>query len=139
MEFENKPVKDWTLAEAKEYCEKHSLGQEFCMGLNCLLNDSESCIGDFRYMELNDIPKFTQDEITFCQLCKKTFPWVRYVSLDELGRIQLTEECPVLEDGELWVSPSSRGKNVPTDFLPSVKPFIAYSIDDIIALDDAKS
>lgn len=47
MEFENKPVKDWTLAEAKEYCEKHILGDTYCLGKDCILNNAESCIGFF--------------------------------------------------------------------------------------------
>lgn len=82
FDFENKPIKDWTLAEAKKYCENHYSGQNHCIGKDCILNNTESCIGIFTNMELKDntFPKFTQDEIAFCRLIKKVCPWAKYIT-----------------------------------------------------------
>lgn len=139
MEFENKPVKDWTLAEAKKYCEKHYDGKTFCIGRECALNNSESCIGEFKDMELKYEPKFSQDEITLCQMIKKTFPWAKHIFLDEPGYILFTEEQPILDEEQFWVSPASRGKVLPAIFFPHITSFESYVIDDIIASDDTKS
>lgn len=139
MEFKNKPVKDWTLAEAKEYCEEHYGGETFCLGKGCALNNARSCTGCFRDMELNNLPKFSQDEITLCRLVKKTFPWAKYIYLDDFGYIRFTEEQPILEEGQFWILPTSRGKTLPADFFPHIVSFESYVIDDIIASNDTKS
>lgn len=139
MEFENKPVKDWTLAEAKEYCEKHYGGKICCLGEGCVLNDFDNCIGVFKDMKFSNFPKFSQDEITLCKIFKNTFPWAKYIFLDELGYIRLTEGQPILDEGQFLLFPNIRGKTLPAELFPHVVSFESYDIDDIIALDDAKS
>ena len=139
MEFENKPVRDWTLAEAKKYCEKHYGGETYCLGEGCVLNDTKSCIGVFKDMKLKNKSKFSQNEIMLCQMIKKTYPWAKYIFLDEPEYIVFTEERPTLDEGQFWVSPTSLAKIIPDIFFPNITSFELYVVDDIIALDDTES
>ena len=139
MEFENKLVRDWTLAEAKEYCEKRYGGKTYCLVEECVLNDTKSCIGVFKDMKLKNKSKFSQDEIMFCQMIKKAYHWAKYIFLDEPGYIVFTEEQPTLDEGQFWVRPASLTKIIPDIVFPNIASLELYAVDDIIALDDTES
>lgn len=93
--FENKPIQDWTLAEAKTYCFYNS--NKTCpSNTSCALYNSHSCTHTFANMEFksNTIPQFTHDEIAFCCLIKKIYPWANYVTRNKFNDLKFIELFP---------------------------------------------
>lgn len=134
FDFENKSVKDWTLAEAKEYCMSHIHEKHYCLGKNCILNNAESCIGLFCNMELKDntAQKFTPDEVAFCRLIKKTHHWANYIARS-LCSLTYMERQPVFtSSGYLDTRTAGYRTEIDSNFLPQIKPLTYYVIDDII-------
>lgn len=133
IDFENKPIQDWTLAECKEYCERHYCGNYFCTGETCILNDSDNCIGEFKDLNFNNIPKFTPDEIAFCRLIKKTYPWANYVARNKFNDLKFIELFPRFDkEGRNEIGTTGCFITIQSDFFPQIKPLTYYSIDDII-------
>lgn len=134
FDFENKPVKDWTLAEAKEYCMNHPREEYYCRGKNCILNDTESCIGFFCDMELRDntIPKFTPDEIAFCRLIKKTRSWANYIARSSLSLVYMELQPVFATSGYFDTGRTGYYTEIDAKFFPQIKPLAYYAIDDII-------
>ena len=134
IDFENKPIQDWTLAECKEYCERHYCGNYFCTGETCILNDSDNCIGEFKDLNFNNIPKFTPDEIAFCRLIKKTYPWANYIARTSYNNIFYLEYIPKFSDDKSYFIIDTTGNHAKIDsnFFPQIKPLTYYAIDDII-------
>lgn len=134
MNFENKPVKDWTLAEAKEYCMNHTDGETYCLGKDCILNNSENCIGFFCDMRLKDntIPKFTLDEIAFCRLIKKTYPWANYIARSSASLAYLELQPAFTASGYFNTGRTGYCTKIDKKFFPQIKPLTYYAIDDII-------
>lgn len=133
FDFENKPIKDWTLAECKEYCKNHICGDTYCFGKDCIINDTESCIGFFTDMELKDntIPKFTSGEIAFCRLIKKTYPWGEYIARGKSGGLRIFEKNPIVNE-VFCEKPNTKSVVLNDSFFPQIKPLTYYAIDDII-------
>lgn len=135
FDFENKPIKDWTLAEVKKYCKVHFSGTTYCTGHGCILNNTNSCIGIFSEMELKDnaIPKFSPDEIAFCRLVKKTYPWANYVARNKFSNLKFIELFPKYdEEGRNEDGTTGYFITIQPDFFPQVEPLTYYAIDDII-------
>lgn len=77
FDFENKPIKNWTLAECKQYCEnrRSKINSEYSYcGDYCALRKCRMCGFIPEEMNLKTFPQFTPDEIAFCRLIKKTNP-----------------------------------------------------------------
>lgn len=90
-------------------------------------------------MKLKNKSKFSQDEIILCKMIKSTYPWAKYIFLDEPEYIVFTEERPTLNEGQFWVSPASLAKIIPDIFFPTIASLELYVVDNIIALDDTES
>lgn len=138
FDFENKPVKDWTLEEAKEYCMNRAYDAIHCYGESCILKNTNSCIGIFANMQLKDntITKFTPDEIAFCRLIKKTYPQANYIAKGSMTLIY-SELRPVFTTYGYFES-GNTGRHTIIDykFFPQIKPLTYYAIDDIIKQGD---
>lgn len=138
LSFENKPVKNWSLAEAKEYCET-KLKDEDCEAMEetelcgyCKLAKYNICCNEPKYFNFNEIPKFTPDEIAFCRLVKKTFPWCNYVVRSPFA-LEFTEFRPLLtEFGNIEEDSVGRYFTIEYYFLPQIKRSTYYDIDNII-------
>lgn len=138
FDFENKPIKDWTLAECKEYCESkrgsgcYSAETEEELLAYCKLAKCQVCCEEPRYYELNDIPKFTPDEIAFCRLIKKTHPYVNYIVRGHVY-LYVMELKPCFDkNGYLEAGTTGRYAQVDSDFFPQIELLTYYAIDDII-------
>ena len=139
FDFENKPVKDWTLAEAKEYCKNRAYDNTHCYGASCVLKNTNSCIGIFANMRLknNTIPKFAPDEIAFCRLIKKTYPWANYVTRDNFNDLKFIELFPRFDkEGRNEIGTTGCLITIQSDFFPQIKPLTYYAISDIIKQGD---
>lgn len=138
FDFENKPVKDWTLAEVKEYCKAHCTNEEYCLGKDCTLRDTESCTVFFTEMELKDntIIEFTHDEIAFCRLLKKTCPWANYIARSSITLVYLELQPVFTHNGYFESGRTGRYTKIDEKFFPQIKPLAYYAIDDIIKLGD---
>lgn len=135
FDFENKPVKDWTLAEAKEYCKYKNKNNE-CMlivpNTSCKLLKCNLCCNKPKNTEFNTLPKFTPDEIAFCRLIKKTTPWVNYIARSSMSLMYL-ELQPVFSDyGCFDTGRTGYCTKIDVKFFPQIKPLTYYAIDDII-------
>lgn len=134
--FENKPIQDWTLAECKQYCEnrrsKINSEYSYCRDY-CTLHKCRMCGFIPEEMNLKTIPQFTPDEIAFCRLIKKTYPYVNYVSRNKFNDLKFTELTPQFnENGTVKIGTTGCFATFQSDFLPQIKPLTYYAIDDII-------
>ena len=135
FDFENKPVKDWTLAEAKLYCSNRRNKQNvYCFDNDCLLRVNDICGYEPKhYKILSFTPKFTPDEIAFCRLIKKTYLWVNYVTRNKFNDLKFIELFPRFdEEGRNEVGTTGRLITIQPNFFPQIKPLTYYAIDDII-------
>lgn len=138
FDFENKPVKDWTLEEAKEYCEsKHgdkcydSETEEELLAY-CKLAKYNVCCEEPKYYNLNNIPEFTPDEIAFCRLIKKTYPWANYIAKGSMA-LMYSELRPVFTTyGYFEYGSTGRCTIIDYKFFPQIEPLTYYAINDII-------
>ena len=114
----DKPLKDWTLGEIIEYCEKHC-GKQEC---------SESChiqqVCDFMgqapcLLDLTEKPRFTQQEVERAKAIKVIYPTA----------YRLEEADPLIR---VWDKEWKLLSHVDTALFPSLQPGQSYPLDEII-------
>lgn len=141
IDFENKPIQDWTLAECKEYCENKKCDK--CYNTNdkelksyCQLAKQNICCEEPCCYNLKTIPKFTLDEIAFCRLLKKTCPWANYIARSSMTLVYLELQPVFTHNGYFESGRTGRCRKIDEMFFPQIKPLTYYAIDDIIKQGD---
>ena len=113
----DKPLKDWTLGEALEYCQKHENcekdGCRFASGIACKLNNPTN-------WDIEEKPRFTQQEAEAAKAVKVLFPCTTHL-------IQFQPNEPVsAKAGDAFVV------NLNSVLFPNIQPGKPYTIDEII-------
>ena len=92
----DKPLKDWTLGEIKNYCEKHDCTKDCpCSASNgeCKINRVNPCEWD-----LEENPRFTEQEVEAAKAIKTLFPCAVSVKrLDLSIRVQDRDEVLIVQ------------------------------------------
>ncbi len=135
LDFENKPIKDWTLAECKDYClSRRNEYNTYCFDNDCLLRIHNICAYEPRnYKISSSLLKFTPDEIAYCRLVKETYPWANYITRNKFNDLKFIELFPRFdESGRNKIGTTGRFITIQLDFFPQIKPLTYYAIDDII-------
>lgn len=137
FDFENKPIKDWTLKECKEYCKNtHHKG-------SCIIQEDSAkyCVlaknNTYRFSpacyNLTTLPDFTSDEIAFIRLVKKTYPCVNYISRSKFNSLKFIELTSQFDErGNYKLGTTGCFITIQPDFFPQIKSLTYYAIDDII-------
>ena len=74
----DKPLKDWTLGEVKDYCSNHDCGDcKLFLNPECFLNGAPS-----RWC-LEGKPRFTQQEVERAKAIKVLYPEILYIQADD--------------------------------------------------------
>lgn len=110
----DKPLKDWTLGELKEYCYKaphDCIGCKVKQGKNNCPFDGEPAKWD-----LDKKPRFTEREVERAKAIKVLWPCAKAVVKADSGSISVVGAPMVLN----------------TDHFPSIKPKETYTLDEII-------
>ena len=113
----DKPLKDWTLGEIKNYCEKHDCTKDCpCSASNgeCKINRVNPCEWD-----LEEKPRFTQQEVEVAKAIKLLFPDA--VKVCRLSGV-IKAECEN-GSGECMIA---------AELLPSIQNHQSYTLDEII-------
>ena len=133
FDFENKPIQDWTLAEAKEYCKNKYVQAPYSQNCrnSCILSNCKLCSFLPKEMNFNTAIKFTSDEIAFCRLIKKTYPCGEYIARGKSGGLRIFEKNPTVNE-VFCEKPNTKSVILNDSFFPQIKPLTCYSIDDII-------
>lgn len=116
----NKPLKDWTLGELKEYCYKaphDCTGCKVKQGKNNCPFDGEPAKWD-----LDEKPRFTEQEVERAKAIKVLWPETNAIKSDGAWTKLL-----VVEDDTSW-----QRETVPESFFPSAEKNEVYTIDEII-------
>lgn len=112
----DKPLKDWTLGETKQYCESQG---GYCAG--CLLQKNHCELkGCPEEWNLSEKPRFTEQEVERAKAVKVLYPEIYYIKND---------------DG--WLRGLTKGKESifldrVLSWFPSVQPGQCYTLDEII-------
>ena len=114
----DKPLKDWTLGEIKNYCEKHDCTKDCpCSASNgeCKINRVNPCEWD-----LEENPRFTEQEVEAAKAVKVLFPCTTHL-------IQFQPNEPVsAKAGDAFVV------NLNSVLFPNIQPGKPYTLDEII-------
>ena len=113
----DKPLKDWTLGEIKNYCEKHDCTKDCpCSASNgeCKINRVNPCEWD-----LEENPRFTEQEVEVAKAIKLLFPDV--VKVCRFSGV-VKAECKN-GSGECMIG---------AKLLPSIQNHQSYTLDEII-------
>lgn len=111
----DKPLKDWTLGEAKEYCTDHDCGDcKLFQNHECLLSGSPS------KWRIEAKPRFTEQEVEATKAIRILFPCATH-----LIQFQPNEPVSVKSGGAFVV-------NLNRTLFPSVQPCQSYTLDEII-------
>lgn len=135
FDFENKPIKNWTLAECKQYCEnrRSKINSEYSYYRDyCTLHKCRMCGFIPEEMNLKTIPQFTPDEIAFCSLIKKTEIWAHYLVRNGFGNVYYMELEPKFDGKSFKHGTTGQYTMIGNNFFPQIKPLTYYTIDDII-------
>lgn len=114
----DKPLKDWTLGELKEYCYKaphDCIGCKVKQGKNNCPFDGEPSKWD-----LDEKPRFTEQEVEDAKTLLRVFP----ERLDSISRSK---------DGTVNIAAKGAWRGyLNTDAFPSIFPGQSYTLDEII-------
>lgn len=134
LDFENKPIKDWTLVEAKLYCINRRNEQNICcLDNNCLLRTHNICAYEPKhYKILLAIPKFTPDKIAFYRLIKKTHPWAKYIVRSKMSLMYFELKPKFSDNGYLYSGKTGKYIQIDEELFPQIKRSTYYAIDNII-------
>ena len=109
----DKPLKDWTLAETQEYCDKHECG--FCelfQRHDCLLNSSPN------KWDLLEKPLFTEQDVEDARV---------------LARALLADGFERDKVGDVFTTSKEAGRTLlDSRMFPSIQPGQSYTLDEII-------
>lgn len=113
----DKPLKDWTLGEALEYCQKHeNCGEDGCRfadGIECRLNNPTN-------WDLEEKPRFTQQEVEDAQ--------------DLLRCLRDAVSITRYANGVVWIFDASGEEiaRMKDGTFQSIQPGQTYNLDEII-------
>ena len=121
----DKPLKDWTLGEALEYCKKHeNCGKDGCRfadGIACKLNNPTN-------WDIEEQPRFTEQEVEDAKTIKRMFGADNFTHIhkDEDGWPEMMDGPG--EDGNVgWCS-----IGMEEGMFPSLRPNETVTLDEII-------
>ena len=112
-----KPLKDWTLGEIKNYCEKHDCTKDCpCSASNgeCKINRVNPCEWD-----LEENPRFTEQEVERAKAIRVIYPTA----------YRLEEADPLIR---VWDKEGKLLSHVDTALFPSHQSGQSYTLDEII-------
>ena len=119
----DKPLKDWTLGEAKEYCTSRNGNRaDDCIfsknGIGMVCGIAPKPV----WWTLPEKPRFTEQEVERAKAIKVLWPETNAIKSDGAWTILL-----VVEDDTSW-----QRETVPESFFPSAEKNEVYTIDEII-------
>lgn len=119
----DKPLKDWTLGEAKEYCtSRNGNCADDCIfskkGIGMVCGIAPKPV----WWTLPEKPRFTEKEVERAKAIKVLWPETNAIKSDGAWTILL-----VVEDDTSW-----QRETVPESFFPSAEKNEVYTIDEII-------
>lgn len=110
----DKPLKDWTLGEAKEYCTDHDCGDcKLFQNHECLLSGSPS------KWRIEAKPRFTEQEVERAKAIRLIYPTA----------YRLEEADPLIR---VWDKEGKLLSHVDTALFFSLRPGQCYNLDEII-------
>ena len=121
----DKPLKDWTLGELKEYCETavYQCHKGICPFKNICDRITSENQGDYVVpgdWDLTDHPRFTEQEVERAKAIKVLYPEICYIKNDD-GWLR-----GIIEGKELIFL------DIVLSWFPSVHPGQCYTLDEII-------
>ena len=130
----DKPLKDWTFAEAQKFCKAQRNTPERCS--TCKIK--KFCDKYFgrqgestspKYWDLSEKYHFTEQEVEDAKTIKRmfgsgNFSHFTHIQKDEMGRPAMVD-CPMGDDGRFLVG-------LAEGMFPSVRPGQSYTLDEII-------
>ena len=119
----DKPLKDWTLGEAKEYCtSRNGNCADDCIfskkGIGMVCGIAPKPV----WWTLPEKPRFTEQEVERAKAIKVLWPETNAIKSDGAWTILL-----VVEDDTSW-----QRETVPESFFPSAEKNEVYTLDEII-------
>ena len=114
----NKPLKDWTLGELKEWCYyyRKSRTEKACEE-DCDIHRRGICLkGWVHDWDLEETPRFTQQEVERAKAIKVLWPDATAVKLEDYGKVRVLDVPMVLT----------------VDHFPSLRPGETVTLDEII-------
>lgn len=119
----DKPLKDWTLGELKEWCYQYRiLHTDKPCEQTCPIYQRWICCREWVHeWDLNEKPRFTQQEVERAKAIRVLYPEIYYIREEDAG----------------WLRGLTKGKESifldrVLSWFPSVQPGQEYTIDEII-------